>query len=258
MFMEERQQEIALLIEVNGKVTISQISEKYKISDESARRDLRFLEKQGLCKRTRGGAIRLSQVNLRPSEDRDFSTMPVFDTYREIAREAAGQIRENDVVYLCGGSFGYIMLSFLPRDIRYTLVVNTVDTGKELRDFENIDVYVVGGRMRKSGSMVDSLARDFINRMHFDLCFLTGGGLTAEFGLSNGTDETASFQRTVLGNSRKKILLMPGSKIGTNAFIKVCEASSFDQIITDWDAVEDQIGALEEAGVIVTIVEEPK
>ena len=43
MFMEERQQEIALLIEVNGKVTISQISEKYKISDESARRDLRFL-----------------------------------------------------------------------------------------------------------------------------------------------------------------------------------------------------------------------
>lgn len=96
----------------------------------------------------------------------------------------------------------------------------------------------------------------FVSRLHFDLCFITGSGLTADFGLSNGTDETASFQRTVIKNSRKKYLLIPSSKIGVDSFIKVCSADVFDRIITDWDCVENQISAIEEKGVEITVVEE--
>ena len=257
MFMQERHQAIAETIREQGKITVAQITQAYGISDESARRDLRLLEQQGLCKRTHGGAILASQVNVRPPVDRKFETMPIFDTYREIARRAAEQIRPNDIVYLTGGSFGYIMLSFLPRDFSYTVVVNSVDIGKELRDFENLEVYIAGGKMRRSGSLVDSLATEFISRLHFDLCFITGAGLTGEFGLSNGTDETAAFQRTVIKNSRKKILLMPGVKIGVDSFIKVCDAEAFDMVITDWECVEEHISALEDKGLQVCVVEEP-
>ena len=258
MFIEERHQEIAAIIRTEGKITVSAIVEKYGISDESARRDLRMLEQKGLCKRTHGGAILPQQVNVRPPMDRDFEAMPVFPNYRAIAREAAAMIRENDTVYLCSGSFGFRLLEFLPRDFHYTLVINSVDLGKALRAFENIDVYMAGGKMRQSGSVVDSLAAAFISQLHFDLCFLTGAGLTAEFGLSNGTNETASFQRTVLRNSRKKCLLLPSTKIGTNAFIRVCNADTFDTVITDWDCAEDHIIALEELGTAVIIAEEAK
>ena len=150
------------------------------------------------------------------------------------------------------------MLSYLPRDIHYTLVVNNIDIAKELRAFENADVYVAGGKMRRSGSLVDTLANEFVSRLHFDLCFITGAGLTAGFGLSNGTDETAAFQRTVIKNSRIKVLLLPSSKIGVDSFIKVCDVDVFDHIITDWDCAEDEISAIEEKGVKVTIVTEPK
>ena len=258
MFIEERHQEISDAIKVNGKITIAEITSKYGISDESARRDLRLLEQKGVCKRTHGGAISIQKISVRPPVDRDFEKMPVFDNYREISRVAAGKICENDTVYLTGGSFGYIMVSFLPRNIHFTVVVNSVDIGKELRSFDNIDVYIVGGKMRQSGSLVDSLANEFVSKLHFDLCFLTGAGLTAEFGLSNGTDETATFQRTVIGNSRKRCLVMPGSKIGVDSFIKVCDVNVFDLIITDWDCVEDQIAAIEEKGVEVTVVERTK
>lgn len=258
MFMEERHQEIAEMIKVNGKITIAEITGRYGISDESARRDLRLLEQKEICKRTHGGAIAVQQVNVRPPIDRDFDHMPIFDNYREISRAAAAKIRENDTVYLTGGSFGYIMVSFLPRDIRYTVIVNSVDIGKQIRGFDNIEVYIAGGKMRQSGSLVDSLANEFVSRLHFDLCFITGAGLTADFGLSNGTDETAAFQRTVIKNSRKRCLLIPGSKIGVDSFIKVCDVDTFDSIITDWDCVEDQISAMEEKGVEITVVEEPK
>lgn len=258
MFMEERHQEITETIKTNGKVTIAEITAKYGISDESARRDLRLLEQKGLCKRTHGGAILLQQVSVRPPIDRDFEKMPIFDNYREISRVAVTKINENDIVYLTGGSFGHIMVSFLPKDIRYTVVVNSVDIAKELRAFDNIDVYMVGGKMRQSGSVVDSFANDFVSRLHFDVCFITGGGVTANFGLSNGTDETATFQRTVIKNSRKKYMVLPSAKIGVDSFVKVCDIDVFDEIITDWDCVEEQVIALEEKGVTVTIVEEGK
>lgn len=258
MFMEERHQEISDIIRTNGKITIAEITAKYGISDESARRDLRLLEQKGICKRTHGGAIVMQQVSVRPPVDRDFEKMPVFDNYREISRFAVTKICENDIVYLTGGSFGHIMVSFLPRDIHYTVVVNSVDIGKELRAFENIDVYMVGGKMRQSGSIVDSFANEFVSRLHFDLCFITGGGVTAEFGLSNGTDETASFQRTVIKNSRKKYLVIPSAKIGVDSFVKVCDVEMFDSIITDWDCVEEQIVAMEDKGVEIIVVEEPK
>lgn len=257
MFMEERHQQILSRLESSGKITVAEIAQSYGVSPESARRDLCLLERKGLCKRTHGGAILPQQVSVRPPVDRDLSAMPVFDNYREIARAAAGMIRANDCVYLTGGSFGQIMLPFLPKDFSYTLVVNSVDIAKELRSFTHAEVYLAGGRMRPSGSLVDSLATEMVSRMHFDLCFITGGGLTASFGLSNGTDETAAFQRAVIRNSRRKCLLMPSGKIGVDSFIKVCDAADFDCLITDWDCVADQLLALEDAGIAVTVVEEP-
>ncbi len=258
MFAEERQREIAESIKIYGKITVAEITEKYGISDESARRDLRQLEQKGLCKRTHGGAIIPQQIGARPPVDRKFEEMPIFENYRQIVKTAAAMIKENDVLYFTGGSFGYIMTKSLPRNINYTVVVNSVDVAKELRDFANIEVYVAGGKMRRSGSLVDSLANEFVGRMHFDLCFITGAGLTAEFGLSNGTDETAAFQRTVIKNSRKKYLLMPGTKIGTDAFIKVCAAEEFDTVITDWECIEECAAALEKKGIEVLCVEKEK
>ena len=258
MLMEERQKQIAELIEQKGQITIAEITEQFDISNESARRDLRILESKGLCKRTHGGALKPMSVGFLPPRDRNFDEMPVFENYEQIAKQAVTHISENQIIYLTGGSFGFHMCHYLPRDIHYTLVVNSIDIANRLRHMNNIDIYVVGGKMRQSTSVVDSMATDFVSRMHFDLCFITGGGLTAEFGLSNGTDETASFQRKVIENSRKKILLLPSQKIGTNAFIKVCDVEKFDLLITDWDCVEEELAKIEEKGTQIFIVAQKK
>jgi len=255
MLMEERQLKIAELIEQKGRITIGEITELFDISHESARRDLRILESKGLCKRVHGGAIKPMPVGYLPPRDRNFDEMPVFENYEQIAKQAVTFIKENQIVYLTGGSFGFHMCHYLPRDIHYTLVVNSIDLANRLRHLTNAELYVVGGKMRQSTSVVDSMATDFVSRMHFDLCFITGGGLTAAFGLSNGTDETASFQRKIIENSRQKILLLPSQKIGTDAFIKVCNAEKFDLLITDWDCLEEEIAKLEEKGLEVCMAE---
>lgn len=50
-------------------------------------------------------------------------------------------------------------------------------------------------------------------------------------------------------------MLIPSGKVGVDSF-KVCGATDFDTIITDWDCVEEQIAAIEDKGIRVTVVEE--
>lgn len=257
MFIEERHQAILDFIQQNGRISIGDIQEKYDVSVDSARRDLRILEARGLLKRTHGGAIPVQQVGLMPPRHRDVLNMKPWDNYAAIAKKGASFIKENDIVYLTSGSVGFIMLKYLPRDIHYTLVVNSVSLANELKFWDNITVYIVGGKMRmhSTASLVDSFATAFVKNMHFDVCLMTGAGIDAEFGMSNGTDETATFQRTVIENSRKRVLLMANQKVGFKAFIKVCDAGKFDVLVTDWDAVEDALNRIEEAGVKVVVVE---
>lgn len=257
MFIEERHQAILQTLQDNGRISIGEIQTQFEISVDSARRDLRLLEEQGLLKRTHGGAIPIQQVGFCPPRHRDVKAMEVFENYAAIAKKGATFIQENDIVYITSGSLGFILLKYLPRDIHYTLVLNSVTLAEELKYWDNITVYIAGGKMRMHGttSLVDSFATAFVQNMHFDVCLMTGGGYDASFGFSNGTDETATFQRTVIQNSRKKILMMPNQKIGFKAFIKVCDANQFDTLITDWDAVEDELARIEDTGVSVIVVE---
>lgn len=260
VFMEERQRRIAEVIASEGSIMISKIKEVYKISHETARRDLETLEKAGLCKRTHGGAIRplpdSGQVSVRPPAPRDFVSQPVFPEYLAIARRAAGYIKENDSVYLTNGSLGHLMLRFLPKDFYYTIVVNSADMASDLRSFANADIYVIGGKMRQSGSMVDASAIEIASRYRFDICFVTGGGLSAGFGLSNGTGETAAFQREIIKSSVRRVLLMPGKKIGHNCFIKVCDVGQFSEIITDWTADSALTEEIADLGIPVVAAKE--
>lgn len=256
MFIEERHQAILTIINECGRVSIGDIQEKFNVSVDSARRDLRILEEKGLLKRTHGGAIPLPQVGIKPSRHRNMKTMNVLPNYDLIAKKASTLIKENDIIYLTSGSLGFLMLKYLPKNINYTLVVNSVTLAEELKYWDNLSVYIVGGKMRMHGttSLVDSLATAFIKNMHFDLSFITGAGADATFGFSNGTDETATFQRAVIENTRKNILLLPSSKIGFKAFIKVCEINKFDTLITDWDALEEELAKIEETGVDILVV----
>jgi len=257
MFIEERHQAILQTIQENGRISISEIQRMFNISLDSARRDLRILEERGMLKRTHGGAIPVPQIGLMPPRHRNAKEMEVFENYAAIAKKGAGFIKENDIAYLTSGSLGFVMLKYLPRDIMYTLVLNSVSLAEELKYWDNITVYIVGGKMRMHGttSLVDSFATSFVKNMHFDLCLMTAGGVEAGFGVSNGTDETATFQRAVIGHSHKKILLMPHQKIGFKNFIKVCDTNNFDTLITDWDATRDELIKIEETGVNIIVVD---
>lgn len=257
MFIEERHQAILHIIGEKGRISVGEIQDQFCISADSARRDLRILDEKGLVKKTHGGAIPPMQVGQTPPRVRDMKNMTVDPYYAVIAKKGAAMVRENDIVYLTSGSVGFVMLEYLPRDFPYTLVLNSATLADEFKYWDNVTVYLAGGKMRMHGttSFVDSFATAFVGNLHFDLNLMTAAGVDARFGVSNGTDETATFQRTVIGNTMNNVLLMPCRKVGFKAFVKVCDANRFQTLITDWDADEEEIEKIRDTGVEVVVTE---
>ncbi|MDP4093214.1 MAG: DeoR family transcriptional regulator, partial [Bacillota bacterium] len=63
MFIEERHQKILNLLKENGSVKVEELSSMFSKSEDSIRRDLRILEKEGLLRKTHGGAIAAGKVS---------------------------------------------------------------------------------------------------------------------------------------------------------------------------------------------------
>lgn len=256
MFMEERHQEILKILENKGRIKASEIETLFDIGFDTARRDLRILEEKGLLRRTHGGAIPALQIGhtTQPKYTPQDIT-EIKDNYMAIARKAVSYIKANDVVFLNAASVGYFMAQNLPKNIPFTAVTNSIVIAGELRNYDNINTIMVGGEMSQKGQCSDYFAIEFVKNIRFDISFLTSAGLSAAFGMSIQKSKGVGFTQAVVESSKCNIALYPSEKIGVESILKICSVAKFDKLITDWDAVEDQLNAIEELGVEVIVVE---
>lgn len=259
MFIEERHQAILDSIKENGRILIAEIQDKYDVSVDSARRDLRILESKGLLKRTHGGAISALKVGYKCLDKctvRDMTEInPLYDA---VAKKACEFICEGDTIHISSGSVGYLMLKHLPENINFTVVTNSIIIADEIRTRDKTTIYLIGGKMRDSGVCVDALATESIRKMKMDKSFISGAGFSSKFGLSNSTPETVAYQNAVIESSREKIILAPSPKVGFDAFLKVADASRFDVLITDWEALDEELERIRESGVDVVVADQIK
>jgi len=97
-----------------------------------------------------------------------------------------------------------------------------------LKFYDNIELFIVGGKLNSKG-------------------------FTVEFGLSNANFETANFQKSVVKSSNKKICIIPHTKLGNEGFVKAIDTKKFDIVITDCEALEEEIKKIEDLGVEVVV-----
>ena len=91
--------------------------------------------------------------------------------------------------FIGGASIHYAMLKYLP-ETSFTVVTNALEIASTLREYKNIDTYLIGGKVKPSGNMTDTLASELISRLSIDLYFSTGGGISLN-GISTATPEVA-------------------------------------------------------------------
>ncbi|UVI29087.1 DeoR/GlpR family DNA-binding transcription regulator [Paenibacillus spongiae] len=252
MLTEERRQQILELLQRNQRIVAKDLADLFHVSVDSIRRDLTIMKEQGLLKKTYGGAIPVTQLRSLP--------LPESLRYGEgsphqnaISRLAASYIGENDSVFIGGAGIHYGMLKYLSRTMPFTVITNSLKIAQTIREMDNIESYLIGGRLRSaSGNLIDPLAIEQIRRFSLDLCFITGGGVSSK-GISTTAPDGASFARTVNEISRRTICLAPHEKMGVDMFARTLPIHELDLVITDAGAPAAVIREIEDQGVEVVV-----
>ncbi|HGG0583289.1 DeoR/GlpR family DNA-binding transcription regulator [Bacillus cereus] len=251
MFTEERREKILELLNTDGRVIAKDLAERFDMSIDSIRRDLSIMEKDGLLKRTHGGAIELTRVrNLAAEPAKRYSDSSIYED--TIARVAVSYIQEGDSIFIGGASVHNAMLKYLP-EVSFTVITNSIEIAGYLREYKNIDTYLIGGKVKPSGNITDTLASELISRFSIDLYFSTGGGISLQ-GISTATPEVAYFSKRVSEIARRNICLVPHNKLGIDCFIRGESLKEIDIIITDEEASKETVQDFEKQGKQVVIV----
>ncbi|WP_425800370.1 DeoR/GlpR family DNA-binding transcription regulator [Desulfitobacterium sp. Sab5] len=255
MFAEERQEQILSKVRSLGRVFAKELAEDFQVSIDTIRRDLTTMEEKGLLKRTHGGAVPLSKVRRFPMDDR-IRYSEGTEHQNAVAQLAAAYIEQGDTLFIGGASIHYILLKYLPVDRDYTVITNSLVIAEKLKSYNNIETYIVCGKVKSEEGIVDPLATEFIKTLRIDTAFITGGGISAKHGLSSSTPEGAIFQRAVAEVSRQTICLMNFDKVGTEFFVKTMDLKDLEVVITDWEAPDEEIEKIKQLGVKVLIAKE--
>ena len=126
MFTEERQSAIERCLRENGKVRVKELSEKFQVTEDCIRKDLKILENAGKLKRTYGGAILSQDYPL----ERDVVDRRNYhlDKKKTIASKAFKLIKNNETIFLDISTTNIELAKLLAAsDMRVVVVSNMID-----------------------------------------------------------------------------------------------------------------------------------
>ena len=232
MYKNERENEIMTILETTGYATVEYLSEKLHISASSIRRDLAALEQRGLVSRSYGGV----EIADKMSRHVPFAlrTREHLPEKKRIAAAAVRLIEEGDVVFIDGSSTCSFLFRELPSVKGITVVTNSVDGLYYLRDFD-IKVISTGGLMSRENRsvLVGHDAEEAVGSIHADIAFFASDALDEEGNITDSYMSEIPVTLRMLKNSRKRVFLCDGHKVGKTSVYHQCTLGDVDCVVSD-------------------------
>lgn len=250
MYAEERQQEILRMARSQGRVDVTALAEELAVTAETIRRDLTTLERAGVLRRVHGGAIPVERIGFEPAlAARD----AVLTNEKErIAKAALAEVPDEGAIILDAGSTTARLAQALPTDRELTVVVNSPAIAVILGPRSNINVLMLGGRVRgKTLATVDDWALRPLADLYLDVAFIGTNGLSVERGLTTPDPAEAAVKRAMIAASRRTVVLADHTKIGNDYLSRFGSLSDVDLLITDSGLNDDLVSDVEAEGVRV-------
>jgi DeoR/GlpR family transcriptional regulator of sugar metabolism len=231
MLIAERRQSILNLLTKEGFISITELGKRFDVSEMTIRRDLAYLQEQGLLKRTYGGAVPTEPAFFELSQQVKLSA---FVSEKErIASYCAEIITDGDVIILDSGSTTMQIAKKL-KDRNLTVITNDLFIISELANYPTIQLLVVGGEVRRATNNMTGLkAIEFFNDLHANKLFLGVEGVEEQSGLSVPDLAELSIKRRMMRSARQVIVVADHSKIGRNTMGVIAPLNEADLLITD-------------------------
>lgn len=249
---QERQQQLTRLVERAGRLSVTQVCERFGISEATARRDLDALAEQSLLQRVHGGAILVRQA---APEQPMLSRSHEQEAEKErIGRAAAALIQDGETVFLGSGTTVLqVARHLMGRNI--TVISNSLPVINLMAEQPNITLVGLGGMLRDSElSFIGHITEAALAELRADLVMIGIRAMSLEHGLTNDYLAETLTDRAIINIGQQVAVLADHTKLGTVSTAFLAPVSAVNTLVTDSAADLEFIQALQEQGVDVILV----
>lgn len=237
----------------NGSATVGTLSGAFAVSEATIRRDLEALERDGLLRRTHGGAVPV-EAGAFESSVQERATLHIAEK-RRIGAAAASLIEGGDTIAMTGGTTAMQVALSIRQQANLTVVTNAVNVVMELAKRPNITVVSTGGRLRPNTlELVGPLTEQTLQDIFVDKAFIGVNGLTVAEGLTTFDETEAVISRIMIRAARRVIVVADHSKLNHVAFARMGDIGQMHTLITDCAADPEILAELRRTGTEVMVV----
>lgn len=231
MLAIDRRNEILKKIQVEKSVKVPELSSLYQVTEETIRRDLEKLEKDGHVKRTYGGAVLSESTNADLSATiRETTNM---DGKNRIGKKASEMIKDGATVIMDSSTTALYVAKYL-KNRHHVIITNSLKIPNELLGSEGSQVILTGGTLNdKSMSFVGHLAERAFDNYFVDVAVLSCRGVSQGKGITEPNEMEAEIKRMMIKSAEKIIMVVDHTKFDHKAFVKSYEFEDVDYIVTD-------------------------
>ena len=234
------------LLHEQEEVSVRELAEKFAVSEMTIRRDFHLLEEQGIAQVHYGGAT--LQNRHQKVQDFAFRQDKLYRSKLCIARRAAAEIKEGDVLFLDASTTIALMLRFVS-DRNLTVVTTSLAVMEAAYQNHRIKLYMAPGMYQELyGGPMDHATAEYVSRFHYDKAFFGASAVDAEFGASAAWEIEGVVKCCVSRNADRQYLLADHSKFGKKNLMKYGEIDAYEAIFTDEALDPQQRSAVQKNG----------
>jgi len=247
MLAVERRNLILEKLQDEKKVVVSELSTLFDVSEETIRRDLDKLDKEGLATKSYGGAV-LNESSL----DMPFNVRKKRNMRGKqvIAELVSGLVKEGEHIIVDPSTTAVSIAKALKSRKRLTVITNSLEVLVELSDVSGWDVICTGGTLRENYlALVGSRTTDVIGSFHADKAILSCKGIDRERGITDSNEMFSQVKQTMLKSAKQRILAVDCTKFDQVAFSRIGEFSAVDMVVTDVRPSDEWMDYFAEKGI---------
>ncbi len=229
--MNQRQQEILVLVQQQGFVTIEDLAQSFSVTPQTIRRDINDLCEQKLLTRYHGGAGPSSSV-----ENVEYATRQIMhqEEKHRIAKLTASRIPDRASIFINIGTTTEEVAKALQNHTGLRIITNNLNVAAILRSNPGFEIIIAGGVVRqRDGGITGEATIDFIRQFKVDFGIIGISSIDADGTLLDFDYHEVRVAQAIIENSRQVFLVADHSKFDRCAMVRLGNISQVDALFTD-------------------------